>query len=197
MNLIDKPAGQMALIGGNLSLDFANAKDKLENFDDILAFALNAGIFNEAEAKRLRQNSTKKVAEISAVFNRAVLLNEAIRNICLAIINQSAPSFSAIETLNREISRARDFEMFVYAEKKFRREWQKTENSFDSLLWEISMAAKELLLEGDYARLRECCGDGCGWLFLDTSKNGRRTWCDMKTCGNVAKVRRFRAKPPK
>jgi predicted RNA-binding Zn ribbon-like protein len=31
-------------------------------------------------------------------------------------------------------------------------------------------------------------------LFFDTSRNGRRAWCDMKTCGNLAKVRRFRSK---
>jgi len=29
-------------------------------------------------------------------------------------------------------------------------------------------------------------------MFLDTSRNGRRHWCDMKDCGNLAKVRRFR-----
>jgi predicted RNA-binding Zn ribbon-like protein len=34
----------------------------------------------------------------------------------------------------------------------------------------------------------------CGWLFLDTSKSGRRRWCAMATCGTVAKVRSFRAR---
>jgi predicted RNA-binding Zn ribbon-like protein len=29
-------------------------------------------------------------------------------------------------------------------------------------------------------------------MFLDISKNGRRQWCDMQDCGNLAKVRRFR-----
>jgi predicted RNA-binding Zn ribbon-like protein len=35
-------------------------------------------------------------------------------------------------------------------------------------------------------------------LFLDISKNSRRQWCDMQTCGNLAKVRRFRRRhaPP-
>lgn len=34
----------------------------------------------------------------------------------------------------------------------------------------------------------------CGWLFLDTSKAGRRRWCAMATCGTAAKVRAFRAR---
>ena len=32
----------------------------------------------------------------------------------------------------------------------------------------------------------------CGWLFLDTSKSGRRRWCAMATCGTAEKVRAFR-----
>ena len=40
----------------------------------------------------------------------------------------------------------------------------------------------------------ECDADDCAWLFLDTSKNGSRRWCDMKQCGNRAKARRFHAK---
>jgi predicted RNA-binding Zn ribbon-like protein len=29
-------------------------------------------------------------------------------------------------------------------------------------------------------------------MFLDTSRNRSRHWCDMKDCGNRAKVSRFR-----
>ncbi len=42
-------------------------------------------------------------------------------------------------------------------------------------------------------RLRVCGGRHCGWLFLDTSKAGRRRWCDMATCGNAEKTRRHRS----
>lgn len=36
----------------------------------------------------------------------------------------------------------------------------------------------------------------CGWLFVDTSRGGRRRWCSMKTCGNREKVARHRNQPP-
>ncbi|HET8727128.1 MAG TPA: CGNR zinc finger domain-containing protein, partial [Alphaproteobacteria bacterium] len=35
-----------------------------------------------------------------------------------------------------------------------------------------------------------CGGIDCGWLFLDTSKNAKRRWCDMRYCGNRAKAHR-------
>jgi predicted RNA-binding Zn ribbon-like protein len=34
----------------------------------------------------------------------------------------------------------------------------------------------------------------CRFVFYDQSKNGTRTWCSMRVCGNRAKVRRFREK---
>jgi len=33
-------------------------------------------------------------------------------------------------------------------------------------------------------------GAGCGWLFLDSSRNHTRRGCDMRVCGNRAKARR-------
>jgi predicted RNA-binding Zn ribbon-like protein len=43
-------------------------------------------------------------------------------------------------------------------------------------------------------RLRICANDGCRWVFIDRSPTGRRRWCDMRTCGNRAKVARHRAR---
>ena len=43
-------------------------------------------------------------------------------------------------------------------------------------------------------RLRICANDDCRWAFEDTSRAGRRRWCDMTSCGNVAKARRYRAR---
>jgi len=63
----------------------------------------------------------------------------------------------------------------------------------DSLLAPALFAAAGLLTTADFDRIRACPPPhGCGWLFLDTSRNGRRVWCSMRTCGNAAKVRRFR-----
>jgi predicted RNA-binding Zn ribbon-like protein len=43
-------------------------------------------------------------------------------------------------------------------------------------------------------KLKLCDGPNCSWLFLDTSKAGRRRWCDMADCGNAAKSRRHYAR---
>ena len=50
------------------------------------------------------------------------------------------------------------------------------------------------LADHDAHRLGVCADDTCGWLFIDESPAGRRRWCDMRTCGNRAKVARHRAR---
>ena len=54
----------------------------------------------------------------------------------------------------------------------------------------VALAGVRLVLSPPPRPVRSC--DRCGWYFLDTSRGSRRRWCSMKTCGNQAKVARFR-----
>ena len=58
----------------------------------------------------------------------------------------------------------------------------------------LADALAEALADGDTSRFRICANDACRWVFEDTSRGGRRRWCDMQSCGNRAKVRRFRSR---
>ncbi len=50
------------------------------------------------------------------------------------------------------------------------------------------------LTSGHPERIKICDNDRCRWVFYDTSRTGRRRWCDMATCGNRAKAARHRAR---
>ena len=63
------------------------------------------------------------------------------------------------------------------------------------MLWPVAHSAAELLISDDLDRVKQCADDrGCGWLFVDTSRNRSRRWCSMESCGNRAKVQRHRHK---
>ncbi|WP_084432964.1 CGNR zinc finger domain-containing protein [Kibdelosporangium aridum] len=57
-----------------------------------------------------------------------------------------------------------------------------------------AMAAREAIDLVGSTRLRQCAGDNCALLFLDTSRPGKRRWCSMERCGNRNKVREFRSR---
>jgi predicted RNA-binding Zn ribbon-like protein len=54
----------------------------------------------------------------------------------------------------------------------------------------LSLLAVQALFALPPDRIRAC--GRCGWLFLDSSRGGRRRWCSMSTCGNREKARRHR-----
>jgi predicted RNA-binding Zn ribbon-like protein len=54
----------------------------------------------------------------------------------------------------------------------------------------------ELLRTEPSPRLKQCPGDHCGWIFIDTTKRGNRRWCLMSECGQDAKDERRRARRP-
>lgn len=59
------------------------------------------------------------------------------------------------------------------------------------LLGLIAISALSIFSDArELARVKKCPGSDCGWLFLDETKNARRKWCIMETCGNRAKASR-------
>lgn len=57
----------------------------------------------------------------------------------------------------------------------------------------LLFASVDLLTGLDVTRLRACPPEdgGCGWLFLDHSRNNSRRWCVMADCGTAAKSRKL------
>ncbi|MFZ5747134.1 MAG: CGNR zinc finger domain-containing protein [Pseudomonadota bacterium] len=66
-----------------------------------------------------------------------------------------------------------------------------------SFLTFVAREAVSLLGGGMADRIRQCEGDGCAILFLDTSRSGDRRWCSMTACGNRHKVAAFRQRREK
>ncbi|REF00837.1 CGNR zinc finger domain-containing protein [Thermomonospora umbrina] len=61
----------------------------------------------------------------------------------------------------------------------------------------LSTLAREMieLLSGPLSeRIRECAGDNCPLVFVDSSRPGARRWCAMERCGNRHKLRTHRAR---
>jgi predicted RNA-binding Zn ribbon-like protein len=71
-------------------------------------------------------------------------------------------------------------------------QWNFDENRLETPLWIAALTALHLMTSESLQRVGQCADeDGCGWLFVDTSKNHSRRWCDINDCGNRAKQRRY------
>lgn len=53
----------------------------------------------------------------------------------------------------------------------------------EHLLADCAMAIALLISSGEAVRLRTCSAPGCSNIFVDSSRNRSRTYCDSKKCG--------------
>ncbi|MFQ5811708.1 MAG: CGNR zinc finger domain-containing protein [Anaerolineae bacterium] len=185
---------------GWLSLDFANTAEwhasdhpdeGLNSYPDLVSWAQHVGILTDREAGRLLQKAGRHPADASAVLDRAISLREAIYRIFSAAAVGRLPEAADLAVLNAALSEALTHLRIVRMEEDFAWDWTGDEDALDQMLWPVVRSAADLLTSEELHRVGQCADDrGCGWLFLDTSRNHSRQWCAMKDCGNRAKARR-------
>jgi predicted RNA-binding Zn ribbon-like protein len=186
------------LVGGRLCLDFCNTtsdrrgyqEDRLETYADVVGWGWRAGILNAEEAARLTRLGTRSPTEGLSVWERAIQLREALNAIFCSVAESRRMRPGALEVLNGELAGAMSRSQVVPTDTGFTWLWAEGGKALDCVLWPIARSAADLLTEGPLAAIRRCEGRDCGWLFLDTSRNRTRRWCDMRICGNRAKARR-------
>ena len=186
------------LIAGNVSLDFANTVDwhdserpdeLLTSYSDLVRWSRHAGILSEGQSSRLLARAQDSAETADAVFARAIALREAIFRVFSAAIAGQPPGTHDLATLNSEVSVALARMRVTHGPAGFDWDWAE-EDALDQMLWPVAKSAADLLTSPELSKVRKCLGFPCGWLFVDTSRNQSRRWCDMKSCGNRAKARR-------
>lgn len=185
---------------GQLSLDFANTMDwrrsarpdeLLNSYADLVRWSQHTGMLTPALARRVAREAIRRPGEAAATLDRAKDLREALFRIFSATAAGRKPKLADLESLNIEIKQALACLRVEATAKGFVWKWAEDEADLDRIALEVARAAGELLTDNETrARLRECANEGCGWLFIDTSRNRSRRWCSMGVCGNRVKARR-------
>lgn len=187
--------------GGALCLDFANTvnhrsgpnrRDLLTDSAALAQWCREAGLLGESRAREALRHAARLPEKAQAGLRRAKALREAIYETCSAVAAGRAPHAQQIAALNASLARILADSKLAAHGRRFVWARHGHANPVDDALWAVARSAADLLTSDTLTQVRECAADTCGWLFLDRSKNGSRRWCDMRVCGNRAKVQRFR-----
>lgn len=187
------------LSAGVRCLDFANTltdrprcrDDRVGSYHDLLAWGEQAGVLRATSARSLGRLARRRPEAARRALASAIRLREAIYRVFAALAAGKRPRPEDLSRLNRALARAMSrLQVTADDEGLFHWRWKGSDDALDSVLWPVARSAAELLASADRARVRECAGESCSWLFLDRSPLGNRRWCDMASCGNRAKARR-------
>jgi len=183
-----------------LCLDFANTMDwhasehpveTLHNYADLVAWAERNQLVTTREAEQLNTLAAHDVPKAQQVFAGALVLREAVYQIFATLAAEGTPTPSDIAVLNAALPAAYQHLRIVQNAVGFAWGWADTGGFLDYIVWPIVRSAADLLTFNDLSRVRQCADDrGCGFLFIDTTRNRSRRWCSMESCGNRAKARR-------
>jgi predicted RNA-binding Zn ribbon-like protein len=198
MQIVPEPARRIAeldFVGGNLSLDFANSinsrvapvHDYLAG-DGVLAWAERAGVLEPKHARTADEQAASARPAVADAFRLAHDLREAIYGTFSALASGSPPPSAAARRVLRAYGRAVSRGELAQGSDGPRLHWSIPSDP-SAVLDQIAFAAGELLLAQDRPLIKEC--PGCGWLFIDLSRNRSRRWCDMQVCGSRDKMRRY------
>jgi predicted RNA-binding Zn ribbon-like protein len=200
----------MKLVGGDPCLDFVNTvgerlpdrtrlgtqvqDDKLAGYADLVAFGVHRGLLEPGVARELLRRGRARPAAARSTLGRARALREALHRTLRALMGHGLPLPRDLVRINAEVRACRAREGLIAQGQGLAWAWRGAGPALAAPLWPVVRAAAALLTSDALARLRECGGEGCGWLFLDRSRTRKRRWCSMDDCGNREKLRRFRAR---
>jgi predicted RNA-binding Zn ribbon-like protein len=194
------------LVGGVAVLDFLNTcdgrrpgsalgevVDKLSSLEDIVHWFHHAGLISAAEHEQLLQVAYESSWHSITAFKQLIAFRESLYRVFLPLALGRPADPESLDELNAALEQTSARRRVVPTPGGFVWRWlpcDSLESMTAGFIGRMAVQAAGLLTSADLARLKACATPDCDWLFIDTSKNGRRRWCQMNVCGAREKARR-------
>jgi predicted RNA-binding Zn ribbon-like protein len=140
---------------------------------------------------RFSEHCRRYPAEADRTLTQLIALREQLFKLFWGHLSKGGIQECDLVSINSALTKLPPQSLIAQSDGTFALQWVADETGAQVLVATLIADAVALLTSERLARLRICAADDCGWLFLNTSNNGLRRWCDMADCGNREKQRRF------
>ena len=152
------------------------------------------GLLSERGRSSERQRLERDPAEAERRMERFHYLRDLLVAIAERTSAGSRPTRAQIRDLNHVLRHGLHYHQLLPGADAARYSVAQVGDRLDQARATIASSLAYFLAEEDGTRLRVCSNASCKEVFIDRSPTGRRRWCDMRICGNQAKVARHRAR---
>lgn len=194
----DNLVKNILLNGSVLCLDFVNTiHDRINEPDrdywvthvHLLQWALKTGSIRSKDYEALLMHFKSKPARGPKLLKESIRLRELLYRIFHSISSGKKIAGGDLKDFNVILSKCLSHLRLKAHDKGFSQSWQLKPGESMIIFVPVIYSAYELLLSDRLSMIKEC--SNCGWLFLDTTKNGTRRWCSMSTCGSIVKAKEW------
>jgi predicted RNA-binding Zn ribbon-like protein len=168
--------------------------ERLNGYGDLVEWARQSGVLTVAEARTLAHEARRQPLAAARLLARARVLREAIYRLFSGLAAGTQPDDEDLASLDRELHHALRHLHLTRTRSGATLAWSRDARQLARPLWIAARSAVEVLTSDKVRRLKTCPSSNCGWVFVDTTKNGTRRWCEMQVCGSRAKARSYYAR---
>jgi len=180
MKISDSP---FVFIGNNLAVDFINTE--VMSRGHLVDLFQGSMAFDEwAQEVNLSLDGGMSLSDLATVKD----FRESLKALYAAKIDNLPPPDKALEKINYYLATYSKRQTLSFSQSEYVLQPIQDSLTIKNLLERIAYEAAALLASSQVTRLKRCSNPECVLIFLDTSKNQKRRWCSMDTCGNRAKV---------
>ena len=202
----ETPAAFARLVGERLWLDFVNSDravngpaksaDALDDFDTYVGWLGAARVLDHERAAAMLRRAQQQPTAATAALHEARRLRNVLRTLAEnGSAGDERAEGVALSEINRILGRsAGSRRVEPRSDGGFVRSFVTVGDVFAGLLVPVIESAADALVHDELRRVHRCAAPRCGRVFYDASRNGKRRWCEMATCGNRAKAARHRRK---
>lgn len=181
-------------LGGHIILDFRNTwvqhgesiEDRIENVEDLEQFTFQ--FFKTKDYKKVTHNKRHIKYSIKQ-YEFLMKFRETLIHTLDPMVTGKFQK-SSLLTLRKLFDKVELQPIWSEENHSLNLQW-KVHKDYEFAGPYIFETAK-LLTSLDLRRLKKCKNHRCSHLFLDNSKNNSRSWCSMRSCGNIMKARAFK-----
>lgn len=189
----------LQLDGGCPVFDFTNTIsnrndpdyfDYLTKYDDFVEWINKIKLLPKGKMDAIAAFSKSHTRKSADTLRQIIEVREVVFKLFSSLAQQQKADRETVDAFNGffsealsnmrvEVGRKEVAMSFIVSEKTILKEplYILVKNAFD------------ILSTQSFDRIKEC--PTCRWLFLDTTKNGKRRWCNMQVCGSNDKARRY------
>lgn len=184
-----------------LCLDFANtvgnrlssnsSREYLNELADLVRWCLEGELISSGVAQLLLEQAKREPEKAAGMLLEARELREVIHRIFFARLKRKPPASVDLRKFNLFLSSMPLLFEVGLENHRLVCHHKPADTGLAQLVAPVAWSAANLLAAREMVYVKQCGDRECGWLFLDTTKNHKRRWCEMSACGCRAKARTY------
>lgn len=170
-----------------------NHNEYFKSYSDVTAWCRKLNVYDGSYLVLLEKEATLHPEKAAGTLLKIKEIRQLLYELISAVAAHDEDRYRILlDQVNPLLSAALAHTHMIYREDIFKIDFQKIPVDLESPVWPVLKSLYDLLTQSDLRRIKEC--PGCGWVFLDETKNGKRRWCSPTGCGTHDKMLRYNQK---